>query len=192
MINQLHIHYRCRWDKEKNPIEYGQIVSDIVDAIYEAKIETGQLAARMTAFRATWKYQRWPTQAELLEILNPAQSPSAPPPRKPEKQVWAERVMILPEGQQALRDGFGRELYRWAEDNPGTIPGTAVMDDCLNADGHFRDTLAHLIDTAKTRTAGKGNLGVYAMAATLKAAGQMEGFETKLRTSFLDQGRWED
>lgn len=65
------MHYRPRWDKRENPIEYGQLVSDIVDAIYAEQPEPGAVSARMTIFMAGWKYQRWPTQAELIPIICP-------------------------------------------------------------------------------------------------------------------------
>ena len=162
-------------------------MSEIVDAIYEKEIEPGYLAARMMAFKATWKYNRWPTIAELLECLKPPQYVgTAEISHKPKPEAWAEKVMRLSEGQQALSEGHGRELYLWAEKNPGTIPGADVVEACRHAEARFRASFRKQIDAARHLGKSPGEpMKALMNGVLLNAASAMDGLENKLKKEFL-------
>jgi len=179
---------RCPFKKDKEPVEYGVLVEEYLEAVYELKMSPIGLHDAMSGLIRTWKYARWPTIGELLEILKPPQHVgTAQLMAKPAPVKWADEVMRLPEGQTALAEGFGRELYLWAERNNGIVPSAAVMDECKFGDDKFRITLRKQIDRVRNTSHGRGdgNLAPLSDAVLLDAAGKMEGFESKLRNEFL-------
>jgi len=182
---------RCPISKTDNPVGWGKLVEEYIDAIYERKMSPAALHDGMTHLRDNWKYNRWPTIAELLECLKPPQYVgTAEISHKPKPDSWAEKVMRLPEGQQALREGFGRELYLWAEKNPGTIPGADVVEACRHAEARFRDSFRKQIDAARHLGKSPGEpMKALMNGVLLNAASAMDGLENKLKKEYLETGR---
>lgn len=176
-------------NKKDDAKRYGSMLDEYIEAVYAERLSPEKIHDAMSSLRNTWKYNRWPTIAELLEILKPPQYVgTAEVLKKPEKtESWADEVMRLPEGQRALKEGFGRELYLWCDKNPGIVPSQAIMAECKSGDDKFRDNLKIQIERVKNASyrKGDGNLAPLANAMLLDAAGKMEGFETKLRNQFL-------
>lgn len=149
-------------------------------------LEPQELRAAFDATMSQHAYQRAPLPAEFAKHI-PEKHYTEQATMKPPGESWADQVMQLREGQDALREGYGRELYLWAEKNPGTVPGAIVMDNCRRAEQHFRETFARLIDRAKAYSppVSDGNFGRLSLAAALTAASNMDGFENQLRKKFL-------
>ncbi|MGI9295972.1 MAG: hypothetical protein ACR2PS_18465 [Pseudomonadales bacterium] len=156
-----------------------------IDMIYSEKLAPSRLSDGMGKFVREWKYSRWPTIGELLEILKPAFEPHDKTILPP-TESWAESVMKLPEGQIALTEGYGREVYLWAEKNPGKIPGKEEMQECHANELRFRDSLKAQIDRARGMDKNKSSFSNLIMSQVLRAGATMDGFENKLKKRYLE------
>lgn len=196
VIEPLRLHYRPRWDVSREPIRAGELEAAMVADVLSRRYSTDELAAGMAQFRRDWRMARWPVTGELLEALERTTSPG---PRatlthgtKPEPTSWAETVMTMAEGQEALAKGFGRELWMWARAHPGLVPGPTAMDACAAAEAEFMATLRRLISEARAMRAAIGGgpaaasgMGQRLMAVTLTVGHSMVALEARLRTRYL-------
>ena len=187
LIDQLHVHYRCRWDSQTIPAEYGQVVSDLIDAVYDRQISPEQLADGTKTLKADWKYQRWPTEAELLKYFQPPpQLSSRESVKKGDRESWAETVMRSDEGQRALQQGYGRELYVWARRNQGLMPTQYDISDLCDEELKFRAKLREQIDAARKMEKSRDEpMKSLARASLLNAASAMNAAENKLKKDFM-------
>lgn len=178
---------RCPISKTDNPVGWGKLAEEYIDAIYERKLSPQSLHDGMTTLRNTWKYSRWPTIAEILEALQPPQHVgTAEISHKPKPLEWADEVMKLPEGQEALREGFGRELWCWARANRGQVPGADVVADCRAEEEKFRANLRQEIDNARNMEhSGKDPMKALLHSIVLSAGATMDARENQLKKDFL-------
>ena len=132
VIEPLRLHYRPRWDPDKDPIRAGQIEAAMIAALRSQGFSARELAAGMDAFLRDWIMARWPTIGELLAALRTTipvgvRATTRTRGSTTDPTEWAEAMMTRSEGIEALRKGFGRELWCWAEAHPGQVPGEATM-----------------------------------------------------------------
>ncbi len=87
-----------------------------------------------------WTKSGAPKPADILKHIPRDDRASTPTPWHDDRQAgrdWADHVMTIGEGQEALREGFGRELWCWAEKHPDEIPGGRVVDYCRSEQEKF-------------------------------------------------------
>jgi len=64
-----------------------------------------------------------PKPGELAKFYpSPKQIKADAAPVLPDPTIWAETVMEMPEGQEALRNSAGREAWIWARKHRGQVP----------------------------------------------------------------------
>lgn len=96
-----------------------------------------------------------------------------------ERKEWVDRIMLSAEGAQALRGGYGRELYLWAERHIGEYPTDYDIGRCQSAETKFRDTLHSLIGEVRTAPPVTQLSGL-AMSAAMRLSATMDAFENTL------------
>lgn len=118
-----------------------------------------------------------------VDILKEIRQWEAEPTRKPLPSEWAQKVMTLPEGQIALRDGCARELWCWALAHQGQVPNADVLAECMIAERRFQARLDDL-------EAGRINLPAGLIGKAAWQAGQsMCDFEARLRHEYRAPSR---
>ena len=188
VIEPLRLLYRPRWDPDRDPVRAGQIEAAMIADILSQGFSATDLAAGMVAFRRDWIMARWPTIGELLAALRKtiprssgASRARSTPGSTTDPTEWAEAMMTRTEGREALRKGFSRELWCWAMDHPGQVPGEAVMTRLAGA------TMTHAAAVAEMRAKMQAAVGHEAQALRfgLIVARNMSRFQRALEEDFL-------
>ena len=188
VIEPLRLHFRPRWDPDKDPVRAGQVEAAMFAGLRSQGFSAPQLAAGMDAFLRDWSMARWPTIGELLAALRKTIPISSGASRArstrgstTDPTEWAEAMMTRTEGIEALRKGFSRELWCWAEAHPGQVPGEAVMTRLAGA------MMAHDAAVAEMRAKMQSAVGPEAQALRfgLIVARNMSRFQRALEEDFL-------
>ena len=119
--------WRAPSQYDGDPHGYAAFCDEIVEDIHSEGFTPAALLEGMKVFRRSWKPERWPSVADLLDFLRKGQAMTAPkieakPPETWDGERWAEQVMRSTAGQRALENGYGWEMYIWAKYHPGQSP----------------------------------------------------------------------
>lgn len=115
----------------------------MVDDVYAMRLTVPDLEAGMQAFRAGWKYQRWPVFAELAEFFTRALP--APVDRASavlSGEAWADQIMRTHWGPEAADRGVAWGLWLWLDRHPGEHPDGAVLDRLVREQAQAEESAA--------------------------------------------------
>lgn len=187
VIDYLERHHRCPAPAGKEH----EVVRDYLDALCRAYAPP-ELEAGMAKLRGQWRYQRWPTIAELHDFMAEAVRELRGGPtgrgtslaglsKDQAERRWAAHVMRSEIGRRACDNGCARELWVWATKHVGTEPTEEVLAACYSAQQRH--------EAIRTEIAEHGTMNDEALepidiqAARTFAAG-MAKRERELRTEF--------
>jgi hypothetical protein len=171
VIDQLHVHYRSRWNPETNAREFGILTDEFIDAIYARQIEVPTLKSVMSLFKGEWKYQRWPTLAELLDYMPEPDRASPMLKVITSPTEWADSMLRSDLGRRALDAGVGVSVEAWCIQHPGE----QLPPGFIETEAAFEDRIANKIN----------NLSADYLSGTIKSLwAARQGKEQRLREKY--------
>ena len=132
---------------DTDPAAYAEYTGELVEDIHSEGFTAAAIQAGMTILRKNWKYQRWPTTAEIIDFLHRGAAITEPAGKigktdeKPDPERWARQQMRSQTGQKALAQGWHYELWMWATRNPGKTPQDDDIEQMRHAEGVGRQCI---------------------------------------------------